>query len=134
MTSTSVTRLSVTSGVLKRQRPDVTCIERHYSVRFQPLRVDVILLLIFKNEALIKNNLVGTLAAGVELVSVYGQASLSNKFKLKDNTRAQTNRSHIGRMNSALSFSWRLPNEIKEDYLSGKLNSIFFVSAGNENV
>jgi len=32
-------------------------------------------------------------------------------------------------MESALSFSWRLPNAIKEDYLSGKLNSIFFVSA-----
>lgn len=39
-------------------------------------------------------------------------------------------RSHTGTMECALSFSWRLPNAIKEDYLSGKLNSIFFVSAG----
>ncbi|CAG5084529.1 Oidioi.mRNA.OKI2018_I69.PAR.g10664.t1.cds [Oikopleura dioica] len=32
-------------------------------------------------------------------------------------------------MESLLNFSWRLPEEIKEDYLSGKLNSIYFVSA-----
>lgn len=37
-------------------------------------------------------------------------------------------------MESALSFSWRLPSEIKEDYLNGKLNSIFFVSAGIDTV
>ena len=88
----------MTSGLIKRQSADVTCIERHYSVRFQPLRVCVILLLIFKihvNEfedrfqAIIKNNLVGTLATGVELDSVYRHASLRVDFELNISSRAQ---------------------------------------------
>lgn len=71
----------MTSGVFKRHNADVTCIERHFSVQFKSLRVGVILLLIFiidvndfedQIQAIIKNNLVGTLATGVELDSVYG--------------------------------------------------------------